>query len=483
MKDTENEQFEDDNVEITDIPEEELGASNTPPSPRLPLWLLNRKLSPRQHALQLAITISTIVLVLLIILASSASIRNTIQVGLFGPIPTPTPTLAPGANLFYITGSPFRGQVSIDGHPISHLPNVNLDSSQPTTDPPLQLTRGPHHLLWRANPFLPQSCLLSVPPNFATDTCHLSSTARFGLELISVITFHESLATLPNDQRTTLIQTAQAAIANMQSTETVYTGEQYVDISGNQSTITSTQPLHAILHFQLDTSAESYVPCLQQGTQQVCNFEGQDCHLFCPRPGEQQQLPRLMQAWPVFAVIDASWKYTTLSGQGIASDQPDTSGENINDEHLVALNITKDEAGWHVTIPSTNSSNQTFNDPACASAQDEIGTDGEFGVTGGSIEAMISWRFTTAPNRAAGCLAIGTPQSIITTPPQPPPPTAYLLHRFGILLAANEAAQMYWPFLPVADSYEQHLAQQLANQTTALTPNISLREHSSTLIR
>jgi hypothetical protein len=36
------------------------------------------------------------------------------------------------------------------------------------------------------------------------------------------------------------------------------------------------------------------------------------------------------------------------------------------------------------------------------------------------------------------------------------------LHRFGIILAANDAAHRYLPFLPLADTYEQKLAQQLA---------------------
>jgi hypothetical protein len=39
---------------------------------------------------------------------------------------------------------------------------------------------------------------------------------------------------------------------------------------------------------------------------------------------------------------------------------------------------------------------------------------------------------------------------------------AYCLHRFGVNLAANEVAQRYWPYLPVADAGEQRLAQQLA---------------------
>src|SRR5690242_17735747 len=40
-------------------------------------------------------------------------------------------------------------------------------------------------------------------------------------------------------------------------------------------------------------------------------------------------------------------------------------------------------------------------------------------------------------------------------------PPIFLLHRFGIILAANDAAHHYFPFLPLASAYERQLAQQL----------------------
>ena len=52
----------------------------------------------------------------------------------------------------------------------------------------------------------------------------------------------------------------------------------------------------------------------------------------------------------------------------------------------------------------------------------------------------------------------GSVKSTINTPPG----LAYCLLRFGVLLAVNDAAHHFWPNLPVADAYEQSLAQQLA---------------------
>ncbi len=66
---------------------------------------------------------------------------------------------------------------------------------------------------------------------------------------------------------------------------------------------------------------------------------------------------------------------------------------------------------------------------------------------------------------ATGCLAEGTPQlpeGITPAPTHAPPFIAYCLHRFGVLLAVNKAAQHAWPGLPQADAYKQEVVRQLA---------------------
>jgi hypothetical protein len=40
---------------------------------------------------------------------------------------------------------------------------------------------------------------------------------------------------------------------------------------------------------------------------------------------------------------------------------------------------------------------------------------------------------------------------------------AYCLHRFGVLLAANDVAHHQWPYLPVANAREKQLAQRLVS--------------------
>lgn len=454
MEDPEHEQFEDDDiVEISDILEAE-GTSKDVPAPKLQPRSFPLRLLPHRHSLQLAITMSAIVLILFIIFGSSASVRNMIS----GPAPTATATLGPGVDLFYIASEPRWGSFSIDGHSILHLPKIGSDA-------PLSLGRGHHRIEWRVDSFALQSCVVSVPPQFGTDTCHYNSAIPLQLGLSAwVITFYESLNTLPPQERTALIDKAQTAANSLQSSETVLPGEQYVDIQSSASVDTAIRPLRATLRFSLDTSFDSPVACVIPGLGSSCTSEGQDCRLFCPVPESIQSLSLPAQEWAVFAVIEASWDFATLDGKGVASSEPDSFGSGIGNEHLVELDITRDEvAGWHVTIAGSNPLNRLLPDPACASAADEIASTGEFGETGGNVEENVTWQFISGPNSAAGCLAIGTPlQDTTDATPQPMLPKAYLLHRFGVDIAANEAADSYWGFLPMADAYEQHLAQHLA---------------------
>ena len=61
------------------------------------------------------------------------------------------------------------------------------------------------------------------------DTCFLDEIAQVNSALSAwIITFSVSLAALPNEQRTSLIQTAQTALDAQQLTDTVRPGELYV---------------------------------------------------------------------------------------------------------------------------------------------------------------------------------------------------------------------------------------------------------------
>src|SRR5260370_18805954 len=150
MGDVESEQSQDDfEVEIADLDELGTAANSSKPARSL----LRPRFSPRQRRLQLAITSSIVVLVILIILGSSAPVRELM--GSILPGPTATPSAASGSEtgLFYFQASPSWGQLSIDGQVVAHLPDVG-------TEPHLRLARGRHGLESRGGPVPAPHCAL-----------------------------------------------------------------------------------------------------------------------------------------------------------------------------------------------------------------------------------------------------------------------------------------------------------------------------------
>src|SRR5712692_1369951 len=135
MDSTEYEQFQDnlEDIEISDLPWPPLpaprtgcpawGAGNVPTTDadlavlRPPTRLsLGPRFSPRQRALQATTTTLVVVVVVLLILGNYAPTRNAAIMRLMSLIPTPTPTLAPGDDLFYLQGTFPWSKVSLDGH-------------------------------------------------------------------------------------------------------------------------------------------------------------------------------------------------------------------------------------------------------------------------------------------------------------------------------------------------------------------------------
>jgi hypothetical protein len=477
MSDVESEQSQNDiEIEISDLDEPGVSGNSTKPIP-----LSTRpRFSHRQHRLQLTITAVIIILTVILILATTAPVRELVRGIFIRPIPTPVPTLAPGVDLFYVRGDPPWGHLSIDGQEVSRLPRISVD-------PPLRLSRGQHVLVWRAEPFQEQSCTVSVPARYGTDTCRNNETVQLNSELLaSIITFTESLTTLPNDKRTALIQAAQAALDAQPLTDTVKPGELYALPPQNpackpapvefQCYATAKQSLKAKLSFQLDTDAVANAACA--GPQPSCTFLYQNCHLFCTGSAF---VSSASLEWNVIAPVRSLWKFATLEGRILVSDVPDNSfGDFItgqtNDEALVQLSVTWENLEWHVAVLSSagvqntvfdpliaNTQNTVFLNPTCGSTQEEVGPLEPPADANGPV--YLQWQFVTGMLPAPGCLAVGTPhQSAGITPTSThfPPFVAYCLHRFGVLLAANGVAQRSWSYLPLADSYERLLAQQLA---------------------
>jgi len=421
---------------------------------------------PRRGPRPLAV-IGAIVLIVVIVGGGFFAVR-TFGGGLLTSAATPTPTVPPGANLFYITTNPAWGTVSIDGHRVAHLPALG--------QAPLQLSPGAHTISWNAPPFPGQRCFVNVPPQptSSAGACNTSESANVVAganagQQAFVLPFSATGANLSPSQRTSLIQAVQTYLTTFQSSTTVQQGERYASTQAAHHLATATQSLQATLHFQLDTNPHSTRPCLNfysPGTP-ACNVEGISCQTLCPvllSSANGNALPATN--WQVDVPVLITWSYATLSGQIVADNEPNTP-QSSGYEDLVSLSITWNSATstWKVTNqPDSAPSLFTLTtNPVCAAAQDWITANPSQqsldGTTFNGQSTVVYRQYLAGRNAANGCLVKALPALSSSAP------VGYLLYRFGVLLAVNAAAHRYWPGLPLADAYEQGIASQLMKGT------------------
>lgn len=413
------------------------------------------------------------IIALVIVVAAGGIFAVTRFTG--GANAVPTPTLVPGSNLFDIQTSPGWGTVFIDGQKLGHLPD-------PTKGEVLQLSPGIHQVTWQADPFV-QHCVLIVPPIvsqtpcLANDLIPIMRGPHKGLSA-HLITFTASFNDLPPAQQQPLFQAAQKALDALQSSDTVQPGEKYADVNAPGFIATAATTLRATLRFQLDTNPGSASLCAGQfpGFGTACTNNGQNCHLFC-LVGETNfaQTPPTPGRWDVLGVVRSAWTYTTLTGQMVAQNQPDEA-DNQGTEYLVDLSITRTGNQWHVSTGilnniSTPTSGFISGSPSCDAANTLVTQNGFSPFSNINLpnnpNASIAWDTAYGSNLAAGCLLTARaipPQTNPATPIPNPPPLAHCLYRFGVLLALDSKAHTLWPSLPVADAYEQSIAQHITQK-------------------
>jgi len=426
----------------------------------------------RRHKRPLtAMTASMVALVILLLVVYTPAVRGLAARVLALPTPVPTGVLYPGEDLFFVQVNPVWGHLTVDGRAITHLPIFGVSA-------PLRLARGRHELVWSAEPFQAQRCILSVPVSYLTDTCVDHSTVRVGTDIDSIVIFTESLNTLSNDRQVALLQAVQQELDARQSTVIVPEGELYALPSNGvcqaitneaQCYAVATQPLYATLHFRLDTRSSSGETCLTP--EAGCAYLGQNCFTFC---GVAVKAPGVANVWDVLAPVLPLWTFQKQDGSIIESDVPDNALWDVStgqkaDESLIAMQITWQNTTWQVNIPATmNTTVPVGLNPVCEAAQNVVGI--QYPPVDSFGEPLyLQWQYASGLVPASGCLGVGisrvdggSVKSTINTPPG----LAYCLLRFGVLLAVNNEAHHFWPNLPQADAFEQNLARQLAQGIT-----------------
>ena len=425
----------------------------------------------------LAIVTSSVLLTFLVIPNGFSTAQSITQQVVHKLMPTPAPALPPGYDSFYIDKDIPWAKVFVDGHQM-HLPRIGVDE-------PLKLGRGHHLISWRADPFLPQSCLLSIP--FAID-----DTCRFAFDHVvhrssayQIILLHESLNTLPPQQGTGLVSAIQAQLGKLFTSETVQPGEQY---AGESGPVTARQRLRATLHFQLDTNSNWVCFAnMQTHSGLLCGIDRQDCRQLCSAPWKfrlQETAASVASGWFTLAMARSSWDYATENGRIVARNQPVSLLGPAPGQQLLLLRIAWDH-GWHVNVllgpdlgppmyTNTKSkgvngkyerfltgSVQVADDPACNVARLFVIRGLAVGPqVGESTLAMV--RLVSSSNPAIGCLVIVTATDETGKTSAAILPPAYYIVRFGLLLTANTVAYLLRPGVPRANAYELSLVKQLA---------------------
>lgn len=426
-----------------------------------------RLLGRRRKRPLTVMTGSMIVLAISFLVVNMASVRGLVARVLAPPASVPTQALYPGEDLFYVQAEPGWGHLTIDGRAIARLPGVGASA-------PLRLARGQHELVWSADPFQQQRCLLSVPANYLIDTCidHLTVQIQPGITG-SIIEFRESLANLATARRAALLQAVQEELDTRQSTVIVPEGELYVLASAGSCLsiideshcyAVATQPLFATLHFRLDTNPTSHETCLTP--EPGCTFLRESCFAFCA----VDNMPGVASIWNVLAPVLPLWTFQKQDGSSVERDVPDNAlwdtwtGE-VADESLIGMQITWQDGAWGVNIPASMSSALPVElNPVCEAAQNVVGIQEPPTDTFGE-PFYLQWQYASGLVPASGCLGVGVSRvdgGSVKSSTNTPPGLAYCLLRFGVLLAVNDEAHRFWPNLPVADAYEQGLAQHLA---------------------
>lgn len=440
-------------VEVTNLDKvDDEESSSSSPSTFTRSWLL----SSRYRKQRTIATATFVGLALLMVLFTIVPLRRLFLPGL--------PTTESSTYYFGLDANPPWGDLSADGKRVALFARGAYTL--------FSLPRGQHTLTWRATPFAPQQCRISVPVDFGNATCLFPDAApHLAVPISAYIRFPTDLSLLSATQRAALLHLAQAVLDRQQSSETVQVGEVYAQTSGTAGSSTRScralqsaaicfaaahRPLEATLRLQLDIDPLPATPCAAG----ACDSSNQDCRLFCDLPaylGSNRMLSPTV--WQPSVLVHLLWQFTTIDGRVVEKNQADSFVLGQQNALSVLLNITWNGKQWGVT--STSQSGSIGSDaPVCAAAFGDMNTL-VFAATPLNDEPQLA----PGPTPASGCLIKIPLSSGLNGVPIPASLTvAYVIQRFGVLLAVNATAHRLWPFLPIADTYARHIAQQLIIQ-------------------
>jgi len=354
------------------------------------------------------------------------------------PPPTIAPTLRPSAAVtFYIANGASWGALRLNGHAV---PTGTL----PAYLAPLTLPYGASVLTYTAAPYPTLRCVISAPAS-PHDTCPLITAyaAHYPIHATTdgrIVDLRATVTNLPAAAFSALEQATDGALASLRATNAqggsysatqLAPGDHYLDAQGR--TQIATQALNATLQFTLASATPGY---------------SIDCRVFCPIAAS----PDLM------APITPSWLYTPTGSHTLATRglylAPSRANGGSDGQQFLEIAFTWDGA-WRVTITSY----------AVLSVGQGICSDGALALLSFVKNVNFSDIQTLGVGDAQGCAYSIPPPSTLGTPKST---AALYLFRCGVVLAANAAAHMRAPSLPVAAPDEALVAQSVAVLTHSL---------------
>jgi hypothetical protein len=426
--------MDDSDFEVSDLTRSPTHQLARPPT------ILRQRLTMRSRMARVATIACLLIVALAPFFAVTPAASNTFAawVGLPTP-PRPTPA-PPGVGVFLLANTAPWGELEIDAHAAARLGIALQWPYGGNQIPTFSLAPGTHELVYRAEPFAPLRCHVSVPAS-PTDTCpllHLDSNSPLFPPAKSRILDARALpALLPAAAFTALANAVEQRLEAWSGAAQMASGDHYLAADGHVEV--ATYSAQATVRYQINQNAHEQAPTFSGGCVSLCSFSVARTQLDA-------------DDWRLLANVVASWRYTQPSGQVI--DAPAASVDS--DAHALVPVSVRWNGEWSVDEPPAEALGDA---PPCQVAHNVLGrlfSNGESPVP----LANGSWGTYAAPPAAAGCLiVIG---HAMGPTGQPIGETIQTLYSFGVLLAINQGAMQAFAQLSSAAPAEQALARQLA---------------------
>ncbi len=404
----------------------------------------SRRLTTRQRLLRGFGAATIALLAVAVLLASQPGTQRTLAAVFASPTPTATPPLPDSADTFYWKHSVPWGSLVVDGRVGPDLANMTVSPRLVPPVPFFTLARGRHVLEYDADPFPPLRCIVSVPAA-RSDTCPLAAISP-GDPLIKaptnsrVLDFHATPDHLPSAESDALTQAIEKALGSSSASETVEAGERFATANG--STSVATEQMQAIPVATVNTDPQNPVH-MPTGL----------CVALCVDP------PTIIgpMSWSLSVNVVVHWRYLHADGQ-VALDAGATAPVSADEHLLVKVNAGRINGQWAVQAPSSGIVEGSV---TCSVAMPMmihlVGS-----AQPSSPQNAYVWVPYTLRSRepVPDCLLVGV--KTIDPKGHPLGSQVLVLYRFGLFLAANDAAVALFPDMPVANQLEQSLARQMA---------------------